>query len=105
MNHHTVEAIAYPKSGKPILNYVFIKSDLYKERVKTRFDITVKLFDDQKVGNSWIKLQGKDALTQSLELAHLFGWIAFYISMLNGEDPGPEPYIIELKQALSQPVH
>ena len=105
MNHHTVEAIAYPKSASQMLNYVFIKSDLYNERTKLRFDITVDLFDKQKVQNSWIKLQGKDALTQSLELAHLFGWVAYYLSMLNGEDPGPEPYIIELKEALSQPVH
>lgn len=105
MNHHTVEATGYPKSAKEVLSYVFIKSDLYNERTKLRFDITVELFDKQKLQPGWIKLQGKDPLTQCLELAHLFAWISFYLSMLNGEDPGPEPWIIKLKEALSQPIH
>lgn len=105
MDHHTVEATGYPKSANEILNYVFIESDLYSERVKLRFDITLKLFDDQKLQTGWVKLRGKNALTQSLELAHLFGWISFYLSMLNGQDPGPEPWILKLKDSLAQPLH
>lgn len=105
MNHHSVEGTGEPKGAKGILDYCFIKSDLYKDRVKLRVDITTKLFDDQGLTTSWIKLTGSSALVQSLELPHLFGWVAFYLSMLNGVDPGPEPWILKLKSSLSQPLH
>ncbi|MCX6704139.1 MAG: SIS domain-containing protein [Candidatus Woesebacteria bacterium] len=105
LDHHLVEATGYPKNLFQNLYYLFLESDLYNERVKTRINVTIKLFDTQKLKYGEFKLQGKSRLTQSLEIPHFCAWIALAISFLNGEDPGPEPWIIELKEKLSQTLH
>lgn len=105
LDHHLIEATGYPKSLVQNLYYFFIESDLYHDRVKTRINVTKELFDTQKLKYGEFKLQGKTKLTQSLEIPHFWAWVALNLSFLNGEDPGPEPWIIELKEKLSQPVH
>jgi hypothetical protein len=50
-------------------------------------------------------LSGTTALTQALELPNFCAWLAYNLSVLDGNDPGPEPWILKLKQSLSQPVH
>jgi len=105
LDHHLVEATGYPKNLFQNIYYLFIESDFYNQRVKTRIDVTKALFDTQKLKFGQFKLQGKTKLTQSLEISHFCAWVALNISFLNGEDPGPEPWIIKLKESLSQPVH
>ena len=74
-------------------------------KIKTRIKITKDLFMEQELNFGEIKLAGSNSLTQALEIPHYCAWLAFYISELNGEDPGPEPWILKLKSELSQPVH
>jgi len=105
LDHHLVEATGYPKNLFQNIYYLFTQSDFYHERVKTRINVTKELFDTQKVKYGEFKLQGKTKLTQSLEIPHFCAWVALNISLLNGEDPGPEPWILKLKESLSQPVH
>ncbi|KKT53870.1 MAG: Bifunctional phosphoglucose/phosphomannose isomerase [Candidatus Woesebacteria bacterium GW2011_GWA1_44_23] len=105
LDHHLVEATLYPKNLFQNIYYLFFESDLYNERVKKRIEVTKELFDTQKLKYGGFKLQGKTKLTQSLEIPHFAAWVALNISFLNGEDPGPEPWIIKLKESLSQPVH
>ncbi len=105
LDHHLVEATGYPKNLFQNIYYLFLESDLYNERVKTRIGVTKDLFETQQLKYGEFKLQGKSALTQSLEIPHFCAWVSLNISFLNGEDPGPEPWIIELKNKLSQPVH
>ena len=105
LDHHLVEANGYPRNLFQNIYYLFFLSDFYHERVKTRIDITKELFNTQNLKYGEFKLQGKTKLTQSLETPHFCAWVALNISLLNGEDPGPEPWIIKLKESLSQPVH
>ncbi|OGZ28043.1 MAG: hypothetical protein A2427_00810 [Candidatus Nealsonbacteria bacterium RIFOXYC1_FULL_40_7] len=105
LDHHLVEATLYPKNLFQNIYYLFFESDFYNERVKKRIDVTKELFDTQKLKYGEFKLQGKTKLTQSLEIPHFCAWVALNTSFLNGEDPGPEPWIIKLKESLSQPVH
>jgi glucose/mannose-6-phosphate isomerase len=105
LDHHLVEATGYPKNLFQNLYYLFLESDLYNERVKTRINVTKELFDTQKLKYEEFKLQGKTKLTQALEIPHFCAWVALNLSFLNGEDPGPEPWIIKLKEKLSQPLH
>jgi glucose/mannose-6-phosphate isomerase len=105
LDHHLVEATGYPKNVFQNIYYLFLESDLYHERVKTRINVTKEIFDTQKLKYGEFKLQGKTKFTQALEIPHFCAWIAFNLSLLNGEDPGPEPWIITLKEKLSQPVH
>ena len=104
VNHVLVEAMGRPTCA---LNnyYLFFESNFYNDRVKLRFEITKDLLNRQNLKNSTYQLQGSTLLVQNLELAHYCAWLAFNFSVLDNVDPGPEPWIIELKTRLSQPIH
>jgi len=85
--------------------YLFFESKFIHERVKLRFKITKELFKEQGLTTKTYELKTSSVLSQSLELAHFCAWLGFYISILDDSDPGPEPWIIKLKESLSQPVH
>jgi glucose/mannose-6-phosphate isomerase len=104
MNHVLIEATLAPSVAKDI-HYLFFESDYSHERVKLRFEVTKKVFDEQGLMYHSYQLKGKTKLTQALELPHYCAWLGFYISMLDSVDPGPEPWILKLKSDLSQPVH
>jgi len=104
VNHVLIEAMQKPDLAKNI-KYLFFESAFNSERVKIRYKITKEILDSQELSHKTYELKGKTKLTQALEIPHYCAWIGFYISMLDGNDPGPEPWIIELKNKLSQPVH
>jgi glucose/mannose-6-phosphate isomerase len=104
MNHVLVEATQMPEAARNI-RYLFLESEFNSERVKLRYIVTKKVLDQQKLSYKTHQLVGKSKLTQSIELPHHCAWLGFYISILDGVDPGPEPWILKLKGELSQPVH
>lgn len=104
VNHVLVEAVGKPT---PALQkkYLFFESNFNHERVKLRYQITKDIFTEQKLSTMHYVLSTSSVLAQSLELAHYCAWLGFYISILDNSDPGPEPWILKLKSALSQPIH
>ncbi|EKE05958.1 MAG: hypothetical protein ACD_19C00140G0025 [uncultured bacterium] len=104
VNHVLVEAVGKPVSA---LNkkYLFFGSNFNNDRVKLRYEITKKIFAEQDLHTTSYILHSTTVLGQSLELAHYCAWLGFYLSILDNTDPGPEPWILKLKSALSQPVH
>lgn len=104
VNHVLIEATKMPEAAGNF-HYLFFESEFNEERVNLRYSVTKKVFDEQKLVYQTYKLRGKNKLTQALELPHYCAWIGFYLSMLDGVDPGPEPWILKLKSELSQPLH
>jgi glucose/mannose-6-phosphate isomerase len=104
VNHVLVEAV-----GKPVAalskKYLFFESKFNHDRVKLRYQITKDIFTEQKLSTMSYVLGTSSVLAQSLELAHYCAWLGFYLSILDDTNPGPEPWILKLKSALSQPVH
>lgn len=104
VNHVLVEAVAKPSSAMQ-KKYLFFESKFNNDRVKLRYQITKKIFDEQNLSTMSYVLGTSSVLAQSLELAHYCAWLGFYLSILDDTDPGPEPWILKLKSALSQPIH
>lgn len=104
MNHVLIEALQKPDHAKHN-KYLFFESAFDYPRVNKRYEITESILGDMSLESKTYKLQGSTKLTQALELAHFCGWLGFFISMLDGVDPGPEPWILKLKDSLSQPLH
>jgi len=100
VNHVLIEAMKEPSTA---LNnrYLFFESNLDNERIKLRFKITKELFSEMGLNFRAYTLKGSSSLGQSLELAHYCAWIGLHLSFLRNDDPGPEPWIIKLKEALS----
>lgn len=105
VNHVLIEATLKPDFVKDKVKYLFFESEFDHPRIKLRYKITKEIFDKQGLSYQSYFLQGKTKLTQVLEIPHYCAWLGYYLSMLEGIDPGPEPWIIELKNLLSQPVH
>jgi len=104
VNHVLIEATKMPNPAKEN-RYIFFQSDFNHERVTLRYTVTKKVFEEQGLSYRTYRMKGKTKLTQALELPHYCAWIGFYLSMLDGVDPGPEPWILKLKSELSQPLH
>ena len=105
VNHVLIEATLKPDFVKEKVKYLFFESEFDHPRIKLRYKITKEIFDKQGLSYQSYTLCGKTKLTQVLEIPHYCAWLGFYLSMFEGVDPGPEPWIIELKNLLSQPVH
>ena len=104
VNHVLIEALKNPEIA--IQNkYLFFESSFDNERIKLRYKITKELFDEMGLSYKTYTLKSSTFLGQLLEIAHYCAWIGFYLSILRNDDPGPEPWIIKLKESLSQPVH
>lgn len=105
VNHVLIEATQKPDFIKDKFKYVFFESQFHHARVKLRFEITKKIFSEQGIKYLSHNLQGSTKLAQALELPHYCAWVGYHLSLLQNTDPGPEPWIIELKNSLSQPIH
>lgn len=104
VNHVLIEALKVPVIAEQN-RYLFFESSLDNERIKLRYKITKELFDEMGLKYMSYTLQSNSFLGQLLELTHYCAWIGFHLSILRNDDPGPEPWIIKLKNSLSQPVH
>jgi len=104
-NHHLVEAFEFPNDIKRKVECLFVHSEFFSDRVKLRYEVVDKLFQEKGLKISHYYLKGKDILTQAFEQQHFFAWVAYYSSLLQNSDPGPEEWIIKLKKLLEQPVH
>ena len=104
VNHVLIEAMQKPEPAKNI-KYLFFESGFNDDRVKIRYKITKEILDGQSLLYKTYDLKGNSKLTQALEIPFYCAWIGFNLSMLDGVDPGPEPWILKLKESLSQPVH
>lgn len=101
LNHVLIEATQKPESAK-IKKYLFFESSYNSDRIKLRYKITKDIFKEQELDTNFYILKSSTILSQSLELAHYCAWLGFYISILDNTDPGPEPWILKLKEALSK---
>lgn len=104
VNHVLVEAVGKPASALS-KKYLFFESKFNHDRVKLRYQITKNIFSEQNLSTMSYVLSTSSVLAQSLELAHYCAWLGFYLSILDDTNPGPEPWILKLKSALSQPLH
>jgi glucose/mannose-6-phosphate isomerase len=104
VNHVLIEAMQKPEAAKQI-KYLFFESGFNEERVKIRYKVTKGILDEQSLAHNSYELKGTTKLAQGLELPYFCAWLAFNLSMLDATDPGPEPWILKLKESLSQPVH
>ncbi len=105
VNHVLVEAMSVPAGAKEETKYLFFASKFNHPRILTRFKVTGHILKEQGLEFTDYVLKGTTKLAQSLEIPHYAAWVGYYLSMLDDTDPGPEPWIIKLKNELSQPVH
>lgn len=105
VNHILIEATQKPEGAKNNLFYLFFESEKYSDRVQERMKITSKIFDEQGVSYDKVDAWEGSKLFQALLVPNFCAWLGFYLAILGNDDPGPEPWIIKLKNLLGQPPH
>ena len=101
LNHHLLEGLAFPRSNPKNLYFVYFESELYHPRNIKRIEITKRLLKENKISRASLKLTGKTQLEQVFELIQFGGFLGFYMSMLNGIDPAPIPWVDYFKKELA----
>jgi glucose/mannose-6-phosphate isomerase len=101
-NHHLLEGLSYPSSNVDNLIGVFISSSKYHPEVQKRYPITSTVLSKQKVKHLTISAVGENSFFECMYLVQLSSYISFYVSQLNGTDPGPIPWVDYFKEEISK---
>lgn len=102
INHHLMEGLRFPKSNSSYHVFVFVNSQLYDQRVQIRMGVTQKIVDQQEIDTISVPMKAKTKLQQVFELITLFSFSGFYLSMLEGIDPSPIPFVDQFKEELKK---
>lgn len=100
LNHHLMEGLRFPKSNSSTHIFVFFNSALYQDRNQKRMALTQKIVDENHIETMTVDLEATEPLAQAFELVALVGFASFYLSILEGIDPSPIPFVDKFKEEL-----
>ncbi len=101
INHHLMEGLKYPDTNQSTHTFIFVDSDLYNDRNQKRIDLTKQVVEQNGISTYLVKLQAKTKVAQVFESITLFAFVNFYLSMIEGIDPAPIPFVDWFKNKLN----
>lgn len=104
LNHHLMEGLRFPQSNKQDLLCVFAESTLYPKRIQERIIITQDVINKNGISVDVWRTKAQNPLSQAFEIIQFGGFVNFYLTMLNGIDPAPIPWVDYFKIKLGQPL-
>jgi glucose/mannose-6-phosphate isomerase len=102
LNHHLMEGLRFPASNKDTHLFVFINSPLYNARNQARMKLTQSIVEENGIETMMLDLKSGTKLEQVFETIALVGFAGFYLSMLEGIDPSPIPFVDKFKDELAK---
>jgi len=102
INHHLMEGLGHPDTNEQSHLFVFIDSKLYLQRNQARLKLTKQVVEKNHLQTKVVKLKANSHLAQAFESITLFAYTNFYLSMLEGIDPSPIPFVDWFKDELKK---
>lgn len=102
VNHHQLEGMEFPKSNPDNLIYLLLESELYHPRNAKRFEILKQLLDELGIQHESFQPTNSNKLGQALEAVQFGGYFTYYLGLLNGVDPAPNPFVDKFKELLGK---
>ncbi|PIR61668.1 MAG: hypothetical protein COU66_02575 [Candidatus Pacebacteria bacterium CG10_big_fil_rev_8_21_14_0_10_44_11] len=102
LNHHLMEGLRFPSSNKSTHVFVLINSALYHPRCQVRMKLTQTIIEANHIETMKLELQAPTKLAQVFETIALVGFAGFYLSMIEGIDPSPIPFVDTFKDELAK---
>lgn len=102
LNHHLMEGLRFPASNSDSHVFVFINSSMYHKRTQARMKLTQQIVEDNHIETMALDLHSQTKLEQVFETIALVGFAGFYLSMLEGIDPSPIPFVDKFKDELAK---
>lgn len=100
LNHHLMEGLKNPPDATKKLIFIFVRSDLYSERVRLRYPLTIEVVQKNDVETFDVTISGDTKLEQVFKLIQLGSYAQAYLGELYGEDPLSIPWVDYFKQKL-----
>ncbi len=101
LNHHLMEGLAHPGEVAK-LKFIFLESNLYDPRVQSRFAITKEVVEQNHIGHLTYKPRGTTKIVQAFDTLLFSSFVTFYLAMLYGVDPAPNPWVDYFKKRLKE---
>jgi glucose/mannose-6-phosphate isomerase len=102
LNHNATVGYPLPKEIAANAHVVLLRSPLFSQRVKLRFDITCELLKQAGIAYDIADAAGKSALAQMMALVSLGDYASYYLAILYKVDPTPVKVISYLKEKLEK---
>ncbi|MCC6710963.1 MAG: SIS domain-containing protein [Candidatus Pacebacteria bacterium] len=102
LNHHLMEGLRFPKTNATTHFFIFFNSHLYLPSDQKRMKVTQQVVENNDIETMSINLESETKLTQVFELITLMSYAGFYVSMLEGIDPSPIPFVDYFKDELKK---
>lgn len=102
INHHLMEGLKFPETNEHTHLFIFVNSKLYSPRNQARMDLTRQVVEQNHLPTLVVDLESPTPLTQAFESIALFGFAGLYLSVLEGIDPSPIPFVDWFKQELEK---
>lgn len=102
LNHHLMEGLLHPQSNPDNLAFLLFTSSLVESRLNDRALITKEVIEKNGLTVHQWEVSGKTKLAQAFSLIQYGAFVVFYLSMLNGINPAPIPWVDYFKTRLGQ---
>lgn len=102
LNHHLMEGLKNPDSNKNNVDVYLIKSTLYSDHIKRRFEITDDVVQKNGLNSHEYIATSKSSLSQVFEIIQFGSFLNFYLSMLYDQNPTPIPWVDYFKEQMTK---
>lgn len=102
LNHNATVGFPFPPEVVEKIRVVLLRSPLFNDRVKLRYEVTCELLKRAGVEYEYVDGEGKSALAQMMSLVMMGDFTSYYMAILNRVDPSPVEVINYLKGRLAE---
>jgi len=102
LNHHLMEGLIFPTAFKDHTRFLLLNSSLYPEIIQKRLQITKDILVKQNYQLTLIKPESKAIISQVFESLVFLIMISYYLSIVNKQNPGTNPWVDYFKKQLSK---
>ncbi len=102
LNHHLMEGLEFPKKNPKSLQFIFLESNLYSDKIQKRYEVTKMILDKQKIKHYGVEVAGETPFSQVLISMIRGMYFAFSLSFVHKKNPVKIPWVNYFKEQLSK---
>lgn len=102
LNHHLMEGLAFPKSNEANLLFLLVHSDLYAKSNEKRMKLTAEVIEKNHCEFREVHLSATTKIGQVFEWLVLGVYAAYYLAIINAQDPVAIPWVNWFKTELNK---
>jgi glucose/mannose-6-phosphate isomerase len=102
LNHNATVGFQFPPEVISRLHVILLRSPLFNQRVKLRYEVTCELLGRAGVKYEYVDSEGNSPLSQMMSTVMTGDFVSYYLAILYRIDPSPVKVIDYLKERLAK---